>query len=128
MSILNVSFLVGFGAVFVLALVLLGIVGQGAVRLYRHHTLTAGVPGAVALLWVLSITYNLRVLAQMTGRDARLVSLPLIGEHVQHLRRAEEADLPLQQNFERFARWYPLYLVLFTALLGGIVIVGTLGM
>jgi hypothetical protein len=128
MSILEGSVLAVFGTVFALALVLLGIVGQAVVRLYRHHALASGLFGAIALLWVLSITYNLRVLARVTGRDARLVSLSLIGEHVQHLRRAEQADLPLQRCFERFARWYPLYLVLFTALLGGAVIVGSLGM
>lgn len=127
MSVLEAVLLVGFGVVFALALVLLVIVGQGAVRLHRHHAPSSGFLGAVVLLWMVSITYNLRVLAQMTGRDARLASLPLIGEHVRHLRRAEQTDRPLKRAFERFARWYPPYLVLFAALFGAVVIAGSLG-
>ncbi|MBB4089858.1 hypothetical protein [Salinibacter ruber] len=127
MFILEGSVLVAFGVVSALTLVLLGIVGQATVRLYRHHASAAGLLGAIALLWTLSITYNLRVLARLADQDARLASLPLIGAHVRTLRRAEETDRPLRRTFERFARWYPPYLVLFGALFGAVVVIGSLG-
>ena len=125
MFILEGSVLVAFGVVLALTLVLLGIVGQATV--YRHHASAAGLLGAIALLWTLSITYNLRVLARLADQDARLASLPLIGAHVRTLRRAEETDRPLRRTFERFARWYPPYLVLFGALFGAVVVIGSLG-
>lgn len=130
MSLVETALLIGFAVVFALALGLLVIVGQGALRLYRHHAPPAaqhGLLGAVALLWVLSITYNLRVLARISGREVRLAALPLIGEHVRHLHQAEQEDQTLQRTFERFARWYPPYLVLFTTLFGAILVGGGLG-